>query len=295
MTAAADIRGGAYHNVVDAGQAWQALSGLSVAELVPSIVKTFEASPQSGQIIYFDPDSIQADPATYQFRSGGDKKNGVTKKGKYEGKRWDAVLHGDPILVHERVDGSLFVADGHHRLELAKRTNAEGAGPGRIAAQVLREADGYTPEDVRVIAAYKNMQHGHTNVVDAAKVFKEVASGRVNKELLPQLQMDKGNLTLSYRLSKLSDNALTQIASGDVPAEMAAQVADKLADPARQEAVMKNIHQKLYHAEASQPYAQCKEFHKLPEPCKESSTKEGKFASKVTNARKIQSPCKSIG
>ncbi len=250
MAAAADISGGTFHNVVDAGKAWQALSGLNVEQLVPSIVKRFEASDHSGQIIQFDPESIQTDPATYQFRSGGDKHSGVTKKGRYEAKKWDAVLHGDPILVHERLDGSVFVADGHHRLDLAKRTNAEGTGPGKISAIVLREADGYTPEDVRVVAAYKNMQHGHTDVVDAAKVFKEAASGRVHKELLPQLQLDKGDLTLSFRLSKLSDKALEKVAGGEIPADVAARVADKVADPVRQEAVMNHVQHALQNAEA---------------------------------------------
>ncbi len=253
MVSAVDIRGGAYHNVVDANKAWQALAGLQVEQLVPSIVKKFEASSHSGQIVYFDPESIKTDPATYQFRSGGDK-NGVTSKGRYQVKQWDPILHSNPILVHERLDGSVFVADGHHRLELAKRTNAEGNGPGKISAIVLREADGYTPEDVRVIAAYKNMQHGRADVVDSAKVFKEAASGRVQTMLLPQLQMDKGNLTLSYRLSKLSDKALDRVAKGDVPAEMAAQVADKVSDPARQETVMQKIYEKLRHENKPQPY-----------------------------------------
>ncbi len=248
MASAVDMRG-SYHNVIPAEQAWKALSGLSIEQLVPSVVKKFEASPHSGQIVYFDPESIQADPATYQFRSGGDKKNGVTKQGKYAANKWDPVLHSNPILVHERLDGSVFVADGHHRLELAKRTNAAGTGPGEIAAIVLREADGYTPEDVRVIAAYKNMQHGRADVVDSARVFKEAASGRVQTLLLPQLQMDKGNLTLSYRLSKLSDKALDKVASGDVPADIAARVADKVADPARQEAVMGHIEKALKGAD----------------------------------------------
>lgn len=247
MAVAEDIRGGTFHNVIDAEQAWKALSGLDVEKLVPSVIKKFEASSHSGQIVYFDPESIKTDPATYQFRSGGDK-NGVTNKGRYQVKQWDPILHSNPILVHERLDGSVFVADGHHRLDLAKRTNATGAGPGKISAIVLREADGYTPEDVRVIAAYKNIQHGRADVVDTAKVFKEAASGRVNTELLPQLQMDKGNLTLSYRLSKLSDNALAQVANGNVPADIAARVADKVTDPARQEAIMGHIQKALRDA-----------------------------------------------
>ncbi|NBO19538.1 MAG: hypothetical protein EBV03_10010, partial [Proteobacteria bacterium] len=93
------------------------------------------------QLVLIDPKDIKVDAATYQFRSGGDK-NGVTAKGKYHTDRWDPVLHGDPILVHEKLDGSVFVADGHHRVGLAKELNEKGAGPGKMAALVLREADG---------------------------------------------------------------------------------------------------------------------------------------------------------
>jgi|GEM_PF-6483767 len=197
------------------------------------------------RLVMMDPSSIQVDAPTYQFRSGGDAK-GVTNKGRYHASQWDPVLHGDPILVHERIDGRVFVADGHHRVDLAKSLNENGTGPGMVAAMVLKEADGYTPQDVKIIAAYKNIAHGKTDPVDTARVFKEAYSGKVNTELLPHLQMDKGNLRMSFTLSKLSDKALDTVAKGEVPAEIAAKLAEKVPDDhGRQEAVMSIISQKL--------------------------------------------------
>lgn len=194
--------------------------------------------------VMLDPAQVKTDAATYQFRSGGNGK-GVTKAGQIIAQKWDPILHGDPVLVHERLDGSYYVADGHHRLDLANRLNAEGKGPGRIAAQVLREADGYTPLDVKIIAAYKNFVHGHFKPVDAARVFKEANSGKVHKELLPQLQMSKDNLRIAYSMSKLSDAVLDKVESQAIPGEVAAALADRVSDPAKQESVLAVIGEKL--------------------------------------------------
>jgi hypothetical protein len=206
-------------------------------------------SPQHGlpaqiPIVALNPEQVRVDAPAYQFRSGGDK-NGVTRRGRFNTDRWDPILHGDPILAHERLNGEIFVADGHHRLDLAKRANAAGHGPGKIAAQVLREADGYTVEDVRVIAAYKNMAHGHVDPVDGARVFKEVLSGRVHASLLPNMQLDKGNLRISAALVGLSDNSLNMVAAQRVPIESAVYVAQHVSDPLRQDAVMALVAAKL--------------------------------------------------
>jgi hypothetical protein len=198
----------------------------------------------AASLVILDPETIFADPETYQFRSGSDR-NGVTRTGRYNTGEWNPILHGDPILVHERSDERLFVADGHHRLDLAKRSNAIGKGPGKIAALVLREKDGYTAKDVRVIAAYKNMAHGRTDPIDAARIFKEARSSEMHTELLPSLQMDKGNLHLCYSLSKLTDASLNRVASGEIPIEMGALVAEKTGDPVQQDNVIKIISYKL--------------------------------------------------
>jgi hypothetical protein len=185
------------------------------------------------KLMLLEPENIHADPATYQFRSGGDA-SGVTNKGRFHAQRWDPIIHGDPLLIHEHANGEYFVADGHHRLDLAKRTNAMGTGPGQVAALVLRETDGYTAEDVKIIAAYKNLQHDLSRgsnstgeLVDGARVFKEARSGSMaHPEWLPSLQMNKGNLKLSYRLSNLSDWSLGAVSQGAVPAPTAAIIAD---------------------------------------------------------------------
>lgn len=201
----------------------------------------------TNSLVLVDPERIDVDAATYQFRSDSDAQ-GIIKGQRYQTDRWNAILHGNPILVHQRLDGRLFVADGHHRLDLARRSNKAGHGPGRIAAIVLRETDGYTPEDMRVIAAFRNMQRGDVDPVDGARVFKEVKSGAVHAELLPPLQMDKGNLRLSYTLSGLSDQSLEKVRADHIPATLAVTVAERLPDTRQQDAFINMVSYRLKQA-----------------------------------------------
>lgn len=230
----------------DAGAFDLAQVAHSLRLLPPSAPDAPVQSPNMAEMPYvmLEPAKVQVDAATYQFRSGSDA-NGVTSLGKIQAENWNPILHGDPILVHERLDGRLMLADGHHRLDLAKRLNAEGKGPAKIAAQVLREADGFTPLDVKIIAAYKNIAFGHTNPIDAARVFKVAKSGKVHAEFLPQLPMDKGNIRVAYRLSGLSDAVLDKVEKTGMPAEIGAEIADRVSDPARQDAVFELVAQKI--------------------------------------------------
>ena len=200
----------------------------------------------STPLIGVDPQTIKVDAATYQFRAGGDA-NGVTEKGRYHADHWDPILHGDPILLHERLDGTMYVADGHHRVELAKELNAKGVGPGNIMAMVLSEKQGYSAKDAKIIAAYKNIAHGQTDVVETAKVFKEAYAGDVKTELLPHLQMDKGNLKMAFTMSKLSDKVLDQVAAEKIDPKIAEKLAETLPnDHDRQEKVMQIISKKMH-------------------------------------------------
>jgi hypothetical protein len=238
----------------------------------------FHAAPKSFEIKLLDPENIRVDAVTYQFRHNGDT-CGITRSGIYNTERWDPLLHGDPILAHERLDGSVFVADGHHRLDLAKRSNAIGQGPGKIAAIVLREADGYTPEDVRVIAAYRNMAKGRFEPVEGAWVLKEAYSGRIHQEWLPQLPMNTDKLQLSYTLSGLSDNALKRVEKDHIPAEMAAYVVNQVPnDTTRQEHIIGILSDQLN----PQPYEQ-----RMPEyrgACMSCQEKAG-FAARINQQR----------
>ena len=209
---------------------------------LPQVVAKLHAQKNiaSTQLVSVDPVMLKLDPEAYQFRSGGDE-NGVTKEQRFNTDKWDPILHGNPILLHERLDGSLYVADGHHRVDLAKRLNEKGEGPGKLQAMVLSEKQGYSVEDVKLIAAYKNIAEGTANVVDAALVLKEAQSPAVHAELLPKLEMKRGNLLTAYKLSKLSDEALKTVAEGKVSADDAVKVSALINDPDHQAFALKEL------------------------------------------------------
>ncbi|MDX1974494.1 MAG: hypothetical protein SFT92_02335 [Rickettsiales bacterium] len=191
-----------------------------------------------------DPKQIKVDADTYQFRAKGDAK-GVTDAGRHQETEWDPIIHGNPILVHQRLDGSFFVADGHHRVDLAKRLQTEGKGPSTIAAMVLREADGYTPEDVKIIAALKNINDGHSSVVEAARVIQEtqrgIAGGKIHEHLLPKLDDNKTLLKQSTALSHLSQQGLARVEMGDVSLNAAMIVALNVQDQKQQDDMLREI------------------------------------------------------
>ena len=144
----------------------------AIKERVSNLLTT-EAAPETVKVA-----DIQVDPETYQFK-GDVNEQGVTKP-----------LTGDykpglsqPLILHERLDGTLYVADGHHRLDLAKRNGVQ-----EVSAVILKEADGFTPADVRVYAALRNLSQGRGTSIDAAKLFRdaeftreELAESKISK------------------------------------------------------------------------------------------------------------------
>ncbi|MCF2911925.1 LPD38 domain-containing protein [Halomonas sp. Cn5-12] len=109
-------------------------------------------------------ESIKVDPEAYQFRTEVNEQGVDTR---LEGvKRWDDLRAGN-LILHERTDGSVYAADGHHRINLARQLQQPD-----VNAIVLREADGVTVEDARRAAAEANIAAGSATSIDAAKVFR---------------------------------------------------------------------------------------------------------------------------
>lgn len=108
--------------------------------------------------------NIQVDPQAYQFRTDVNEQ-GVDSR--LEGiQKWDDIRAGN-LILHERIDGTLYAADGHHRINLARQLEQAD-----VNAIVLREADGVTVEDARREAAEANIAAGSATAIDAAKVFR---------------------------------------------------------------------------------------------------------------------------
>ena len=200
----------------------------TIKERVANLLTT-EAAPETVKVA-----DIQVDPETYQFK-GDVNEQGVTKP-----------LTGDykpglsqPLILHERLDGTLYVADGHHRLDLAKRNGVD-----TVSAVVLKEADGYTPADVRVYAALRNLSQGRGTSVDAAKLFRD--AGFTQEELAYYgLSTNETIVEQGMYLAALNEDVFDRVASGEISVYTGALLGEMFPnDIARQNTFLQMIYGK---------------------------------------------------
>lgn len=213
-----------------------ALSGLPDGEEIPFVrpaaldavrpVVTAEGKPVALQA--FKPTDIEVDANLMQFKSGGDAQ-GVTERLRGV-QQWDPIAAG-AVTVWESLDGRRLIADGHQRLGLAKRMLA--ANPDAdisLNAFVLREADGITARDARIITALKNIGEGSGTLTDAAKVFREggdMAAEALAKRLPPRSVLVRDGKALA----SLSDEAFGAVVNEVVPDSWGAVIGSLAPDP----------------------------------------------------------------
>jgi len=169
----------------------------------------------------FRPRDVGFDPDTFQYkRSSGPQ--GQT--GALEGvQTFDPVSSGK-VIVYERANGQRVVADGHQRLALAQR--AEQAGQDvALDGYLYREADGWTPEEVRQVAAQKNLREGAGDPLDVASILREAPDLLDNTMPLNGAVMRTGRA-----LARLTDEALGAVRNGLITPEQGAVIARVAAD-----------------------------------------------------------------
>lgn len=225
------------------------LGGIGAARHIEGPSSRADGKPVTFEQV--DPRTIKADPATFQFKSGGDA-SGVTDRMAGVNK-WDQIAAGKAI-VWERGDGERFVADGHQRRGLALRAIEAGQKNVALDAYVMKERDGWTSKDVRAYVALKNMKELSGSAVDFAKVVRE------RPDLIDgSLPMSDGKIKQAMSLSKLSEPAFNMVVSGGVKPEHAAAVGDAVRDPSRHVGMLAEMakagmgseqHARLYVAQA---------------------------------------------
>lgn len=165
----------------------------------------------------FDAAALRTDAATFQYKGNGDAA-GVTDRLRSVG-RWDDLASGKAMIFEAR-DGTLFIADGHQRLGLANRLLAEGRETSvKLDGFLFREADGWTPVDVRAIAAKKNIQEGSGDALDTARILRERPD--LYDDSLP---ISDGRMQQALGLSKLSDDAWGAALNGVIEPNHAAWI-----------------------------------------------------------------------
>ena len=115
-------------------------------------------------VAYVTVSGLKLDPRRFQFKGDGDER-GLVAGEELQGDYME--LGTGSILVWEDAGGSLWVVDGHHRYDLARRTGKED-----IPAQVLREADGVTEQGAIALGAESNIRNGCGTVKDYTRYFR---------------------------------------------------------------------------------------------------------------------------
>jgi hypothetical protein len=132
--------------------------------------------------------AIATRPDLMQFKRMSDTSTGASEQhAQTIGGEWNDVFAGNLLLWEPKnpadyglSDGQKYiVADGHGRF-------IKGGEQGVKAynAQVLREADGISPQDARVIAAEKNIVQGSGTIYDQARFLRNYAATRGQDEAL---------------------------------------------------------------------------------------------------------------
>ena len=199
------------------------------APIKPSVAAQ-AADNLDGVLYTLDPDIIEVDAKTFQFKSGGDE-FGVTER--LQGiTTWDKYKAG-VVTVYEYADGRLAIADGHQRLGLAKRIRSQDPSQDvKVIGYKLREVDGISPEEARVIAAMKNIAEGTGTSIDAAKVL------RVEPDRLSELPPRSELVRQARDMMALSDKAFGAIVNEVIPANYGAIVGRLIDDPKLQDAAI---------------------------------------------------------
>ena len=119
------------------------------------------------------------------FKEGANPETGEVEP--LTGEPYDLV--SNPIVVMEFKDGKKVVVTGRHRLALYKRS-----GRDKIAARVIREADGWTVDDARMIDSIGNIIDEKGTVKDYVKYFEDAKPSRAAAESGGFLARPKGKL-----------------------------------------------------------------------------------------------------
>jgi len=204
----------------------------------PTQTPIVSRQPQPGDYEMVDASTLRTDARVYQHKSGADEAGVIDKLRRVEA--WDETSGKlSPLLVHERLDGSRYVVDGHQRTGLAKRLIREGKNVPPLPAIVVREADGVTPEMARRMGALHNLRTGSAEPMDIAKLLREGDLNPTEARLLLQIQSDIGEKFRQGRdLARLGPEAFNFVAMNNTDPALARSVGAQLADPAQQVAAL---------------------------------------------------------
>lgn len=126
-----------------------------------TIAKGADGSVRLPEVVAVD--DILVDPERFQFKEDRNKSGVVNPLG---GKFQQEVAR--PLYIWEDKDGKRYVVEGHHRLDLAKRS-----GTKEVLAYIHKESEGETADFARRRGVLMNIQDNKGTVRDFASFFRE--------------------------------------------------------------------------------------------------------------------------
>jgi hypothetical protein len=173
---------------------------LIVANGVKAILEQLEAHGLGGGPVRMVPvDQIQVRPEIFQFRVAAIGAGGTTNRLRHC-QRYNPALAKVLSCWQNPADGLIYLCDGHHRLQLAKRD-----GVSHVAVMLLDAPDATA---ARSLAALQNISEGTATPLDTARWFRDTGARTVDledfgisrhcaviRDALPLLQLDEALFT----------------------------------------------------------------------------------------------------
>lgn len=135
------------------------------AEETPAPAEPTMLQPTKHPVVEVPIKELRLSEDVPNFKADADLETGVVEGQKLEGK-YERLGTG-AITVYERMNGNKEVISGRHRFDLARRT-----GETTIPSQIVREADGFTPQMATILDAEMNIRDGQGTVGDYANYFR---------------------------------------------------------------------------------------------------------------------------
>jgi len=183
-----------------------------------------------GQVGPMRTQDIAVDPERFQFKldTGAEGVGNLLK----EQKKFNPNLGGVISVWDDPADGRTYVINGHHRLELARRT-----GQPVMNVMKLEAPDAPT---ARAIGALQNIAEGRGTPIDAAKFFRD--SGFTREELEAEgISLGEATANKGLALARLDAPLFDRVVARDIPLNRAVAIGDTTSDPAQQWSIVKLI------------------------------------------------------
>ena len=179
--------------------------------------------------VKLDPDQIEVDAKTFQFKTGGDSKGVLEKLQGVE--KWDHNAAGT-VMVFENANGKYFIADGHQRLGLAKRIKEKDPSQDvYLMTTIRREVDGHTPESTMVEAMLINVIADTAKAPDVARILLKMGEAGTAALLEGRVKPSQALWSNATGLYRLGDEGFEFWLQGNVKDNIAAQVGHIIDDP----------------------------------------------------------------